>query len=735
MKIRDLNASSESNSALETISFSIGDEGIIMDFLRSKLYSDPIGSICREITCNARDAHREAGIPERPILITLPTTFESILRIRDYGMGINPDRMNNVYSQYGTSTKRESNEQVGAFGIGAKSPFAYTPQFTITSITKIESKNDCDFYRKATETNISDKEILNLNMKCIYVAFNTSDRKGGINLLSCSLTEEETGVEVLVDIKKNDKGLYINNIRKWTQYWDVKPKFKNVSITYEEKKPIVSGSIWKIYNKNNNYFSYYETDLQKVIIDGIPYPLNISHFEDYKKLSKLNFDIFINTGDVNLSISRENLYYDSYTLKQLKDKLNIMIAEMEISLQTDIDNAKSYKEAYDILSEFNRSVYRTTNNFLWNDSIIYITHPDFSKIKNEYRIYTYIYSDYKNKIVRSALKSLNFSHTILINDEDKFIRKASIDNYIKTKNIKNESVYVISSPENKIFDLIKEIEEEFKINFDDLNVEKLSTYKAQITKQKIKKNKNEIFAFTYTGSRWEKKLVNLSSIDGYYLIHNGNDGNFFIDKDSQTLCSAYSVNRFIYDNNLGDKVIRISKSQLKKVEQYFKPFKELLLQEKEKIENTSSLEDIIFNFNYLNQIKSKYGLLLSKESFLSFGKCKDIILDIKSEINKLESNLLDIDNIKEIYTLLHLNEDYFNTELKINEKIKSIFDKDNKFLYLKNRYPMLFYILDNCSYHSYNEDYSEKNIKKNIKEYIDMVDLVEEFNLNNKKAS
>lgn len=48
---------------------------------------------------------------------------------------------------------------------------------------------------------------------------------------------------------------------------------------------------------------------------------------------------------------------------------------------------------------------------------------------------------------------------------------------------------------------------------------------------------------------------------------------------------------------------------------------------------------------------------------------------------------------------------------------------------------MLFYILDNCSYHSYNEDYSEKNIKKNIKEYIDMVDLVEEFNLNNKKAS
>src|SRR5690606_24127887 len=116
-------------------------------------------------------------------------------------------------------------------------------------------------------------------------------------------------------------------------------------------------------------------------------------------------------------------------------------------------------------------------------------------------------------------------------------------------------------------------------------------------------------------------------------------------------------------------------------------------------------------------------LLLSKESFLSFGKCKDIILDIKSEINKLESNLLNIDNIKEIYTLLHLNEDYFNTELKINEKIKSIFDKDNKFLYLKNRYPMLFYILDNCSYHSYNEDYSEKNIKKNIKEYIDMVDL------------
>ena len=47
------------------------NKGLIFKILRSKMYSDPIGSICREISSNCRDAHREVKTPNRPIEIEL----------------------------------------------------------------------------------------------------------------------------------------------------------------------------------------------------------------------------------------------------------------------------------------------------------------------------------------------------------------------------------------------------------------------------------------------------------------------------------------------------------------------------------------------------------------------------------------------------------------------------------------------------------------------------------------
>jgi len=107
--------------------------GFIFDLLRSKIYSDPIGSICREVTCNARDSMREAGKANIPIEITLPTYLSPMLHIKDNGVGISPDRMENIFVKYASSTKRNDNTQTGAFGIGAKTPFAYSDTFSIVT--------------------------------------------------------------------------------------------------------------------------------------------------------------------------------------------------------------------------------------------------------------------------------------------------------------------------------------------------------------------------------------------------------------------------------------------------------------------------------------------------------------------------------------------------------------------------------------------------------------------------
>jgi hypothetical protein len=106
--------------------------GHIMNVL-TNLYSDEELACIREYATNAYDAHREAG-QLRPIEITLPTDLRPILSIRDYGPGLSANEIETIYSRYGASTKRESNDAVGMLGLGCKSALAYVDQFTLVSV-------------------------------------------------------------------------------------------------------------------------------------------------------------------------------------------------------------------------------------------------------------------------------------------------------------------------------------------------------------------------------------------------------------------------------------------------------------------------------------------------------------------------------------------------------------------------------------------------------------------------
>src|SRR6476469_3924392 len=116
------------------ISMKINEDALthIMSFL-TDLYSDPEMAVIREYSTNAYDAHVE-GFVDRPIEVTLPTNLSPFFRVRDYGAGLDEDDIREIYSQYGASTKRESNDVNGMLGLGCKSALTYTDQFTLTGI-------------------------------------------------------------------------------------------------------------------------------------------------------------------------------------------------------------------------------------------------------------------------------------------------------------------------------------------------------------------------------------------------------------------------------------------------------------------------------------------------------------------------------------------------------------------------------------------------------------------------
>ena len=133
MKLETGNQDVAVHGDFETTDFAIGDIAFIVDMFADKVYSHKERAIIRELSCNAHDSHVMAGTTGVPFEVHLPTTLESWFSIRDYGTGLSDEDVRNIFAGIGISTKRDSNEVIGCFGIGSLSPYALTDSFNVKS--------------------------------------------------------------------------------------------------------------------------------------------------------------------------------------------------------------------------------------------------------------------------------------------------------------------------------------------------------------------------------------------------------------------------------------------------------------------------------------------------------------------------------------------------------------------------------------------------------------------------
>lgn len=96
-----------------------------------KLYSDPLTAMVRELISNAHDARIAAGKPESSAHIQSPIAGLDQFVVSDEGTGIPPNEFVEIYTTFFRSTKQNTNDAIGGFGLGCKSPLAYTDSFTV----------------------------------------------------------------------------------------------------------------------------------------------------------------------------------------------------------------------------------------------------------------------------------------------------------------------------------------------------------------------------------------------------------------------------------------------------------------------------------------------------------------------------------------------------------------------------------------------------------------------------
>ena len=284
------------------------NKGLIFSILRSKMYSDPIGSICREIASNCRDAHREVGTPFKAVEIELVTTFwgneQNHIIFRDYGPGLSPDRVANIYTKYGSSTKRNTNDQAGGFGLGCKTPFSYTDSFNVVTV--------------------------NNGIKYVYNLLIDQTDEGRMALLASEETDEPNMTEVIIPIN-NDEDVeeFHTKALQATKFWNPVPVFIgfrddfNAQYTVLEEAPE-----YMLINDKSSEGA--KSDSLACLIDGIYYPVNTSQvdvdIEDHESYCIL---LKFKNGQLSVSSNRETLNYDAPTVKLLKKVIGKIQSEFQ----------------------------------------------------------------------------------------------------------------------------------------------------------------------------------------------------------------------------------------------------------------------------------------------------------------------------------------------------------------------------------------------------------------------
>ena len=116
--------------------FSIKQSAHAFQVLSNSLYSNKILAVVREYLTNALDAQIASGV-KTPFSVTLPSDNELLgnnyWQVRDYGTGLSEEDIKEFYCTYFSSSKQSSNDFTGMLGLGCKSAFAYTQEFTVTS--------------------------------------------------------------------------------------------------------------------------------------------------------------------------------------------------------------------------------------------------------------------------------------------------------------------------------------------------------------------------------------------------------------------------------------------------------------------------------------------------------------------------------------------------------------------------------------------------------------------------
>ena len=367
-------------------------------FLRDKIYSDKVLAVVREYISNAQDEHVKHGITKDVEVSLKGVNNQWVWSVRDYAKGLDDHGIRNIFGVYFESTKSQTNDSIGGFGIGSKAGFSYSDTFYVTS-----------YYN---------------GVKTSYICTLGSGDKGipvgEIYEISQEPTSEQ-GIEISLEVKGSDVYDFSNKTETLISYF-----IPNTNIVFNDEyskrvtRPIIpttSKSLGGYVFNNYTTRPYYNDGTFFVRMGGILYPYTTPTRK--KRFFSNTVIVDVPIGKLSIPISRESIENTPLNDKVFQDIENVFdkIAEQEIAtlqvakfgnlVSGNDPFARSFNGEWFVHSF--KECFPSTSKHYYNVGRKYKTHNDYHNSPvyvNDTKYMVYIMPN---------IKSLNNWHKRLIN--------------------------------------------------------------------------------------------------------------------------------------------------------------------------------------------------------------------------------------------------------------------------------------------------------------------------------
>jgi Histidine kinase-, DNA gyrase B-, and HSP90-like ATPase len=289
----------------------------MFDMLCNRIYTNIHHAVLTELYQNAYDAQLRNNTQHIPIKVIMPSLVSPVLRIKDCGVGMDNEFMMTRYLTVFDSTKSESNDENGGYGVGRLTALYFAGNYVV-----VTSKD---------------------GIKNTYTIFFNGK---GIPTITHNFSEpcEETGTEIIVNLNLDAVSPIQEAARKVFFFTPVLPEIQDADFVPEH----ISTTKWDI--ETEEFYIQFNNEIDSIGFNTHYVWSGLYGYQCFiPEITSVTVVIKAKIGDVIPKTSRDGLTSDTKNtefLKPFADKIKKAVASQFKELCEKADNLFEARRLY-----------------------------------------------------------------------------------------------------------------------------------------------------------------------------------------------------------------------------------------------------------------------------------------------------------------------------------------------------------------------------------------------------